>query len=767
MQVLIKRPNLTTYQKDFLYNESRFTITEASTKVGKAQPLTSKIYTPIGVKFMGDIRIGDEVLQPMGQIAKVVDIFEHPNKEVYKITFNDNTYTHCCLDHLWTISIRNRPFKTIPLSEILKISKNELRHIKLPNHGIANFNNKEVKIHPYLLGILISDGSITTSGIKFSSNDEELVRYIDTILPKKHRLKKLKNYDYTIAIENNATQEAWHGITIANYLRELGLFGLKSDKKFIPESYKYNSEFVRLEVLRGILDGDGYVDHNGQARIEQTSEKLSNDIKEVIESLGGMVKTTFKQFNYRTEKNGNRILGKSVYRQGIVFKDCSQLFRLKRKKDKCLTKKKPVNRNFKSIELVGNKDSRCIKIDNENGLYLTDDFIVTHNTFSHIWWIYEQAHADWNKVNYNHWWVAPVYSQAKIAFNRLKAKVSRTGIYKINETNLIITTPIGTHIHFKSGEKPDNLFGEDVYSCVFDEAPRARVDCFYALRSTITSTGGKMKLIGNFGGSSNWMHQLKEKASTDKEYAYYKITAWDAVKEGILQESEILQAQKDLPSKIFKQLYLAEEQESDDQLCTYDSINAMWTNSFVPEGEGYITADIALHGSDKFVIIVWSGFRVINYTEIEKCDAKEVEGILRQKALQFKIKQSNIVYDADGLGSFLRGYLKDAKPFNNGAKPIKGLNYKNLKSECGYELAKLVNEGGVYFDCEMVKEDIIKEFECLQSYGLDSDGKIQLLPKAKIKELIGHSPDRLDAFMMRMYFELKPKIKRMGGGYIN
>ena len=402
---------------------------------------------------------------------------------------------------------------------------------------------------------------------------------------------------------------------------------------------------------------------------------------------------------------------------------------------------------------------------NDSRFTITEASTKIGKTFSHIWWIYENAHADWNKPNYNHWWVAPVYSQAKIAFNRLRAKVGKTGLYKINESNLIITTPLGTHIHFKSADKPDNLFGEDVYSCVFDEAPRAKVEAFYALRSTITSTGGKMKMIGNFGGSANWMHQLKEKALTDKEYAYFKITAWDAVREGILEESEILQAQKDLPVKIFKQLYLAEEQESDDQLCTFDAINAMWTNSYVEKGNRFITADIALHGSDKFVIIVWEGFRVIDYTEIEKCDAKEVEKFLRDKATTFKVMQSNIVYDADGLGSFLRGYLSDAKPFNNGAKPIRGLNYKNLKSECGYELAKIVNEGLIYFDYPMVKEDIIKEFECLQSYSLDTDGKIQLLPKAKIKELIGHSPDRLDAFMMRMYFELKPKIKVKGGGF--
>ena len=398
----------------------------------------------------------------------------------------------------------------------------------------------------------------------------------------------------------------------------------------------------------------------------------------------------------------------------------------------------------------------------KNFLYNDSRFTITEastkigKTFSHIWWLYEQAHLPERKVNHNVWWVAPVYSQAEIAFKRLKAKLGKTGVYRINESKLLITCPNGVHIHFKSAEKPDNLFGEDVYAVVFDEAPRARVEAYYALRSTITATGGKMKLIGNFGGTANWMHQLKEKALTDKEYSYFKVTAWDAVKEGILSEAEILQAQKDLPLKVFKQLYLAEEQESDDQLCSFDAINSLWTNTHVQTGQRYITADIALHGSDKFIILVWDGLRLIDYTEVDKCEGNEVEALLKAKAEKFQVMRSNIVYDADGLGSFLRGYLAGAKPFNNGGKAINAA-YKNLKSECGYLLAKKINAGEIYINCEIDKSSIIKELECLQSYALDNEMKMQLLPKAKIKEQIGHSPDKLDAFIMRMYFELSHK----------
>lgn len=405
----------------------------------------------------------------------------------------------------------------------------------------------------------------------------------------------------------------------------------------------------------------------------------------------------------------------------------------------------------------------------KNFLYNPSRFTITEastkagKTFAHIFWIYERAHEPWNKSGYNHWWVAPVYSQAKIAFTRLKTKLGRTGIYRINESNLTITCPNGSVIHFKSGEKPDNLFGEDVYSIVFDEAPRARVEAFYALRSTITSTKGYMKMIGNFGGVANWMHQLKEKAKTDPQYSYYKVTAWDAVDAGILDKEEIEQAQKDLPQKIFKSLYLAEAQESPDQLITFDAMKNMWTNTHVykkdaegdPIGKRYITADIALHGSDKFVVLVWIGFTVVDCIIIDKCDAPEVEQLLKDTAEKWEVGRSNITYDADGLGSFLRGYLRGAKPFNNGGKPVGKNNYKNLKSQCGYEFAKKANQHKIYFKAEMDKTEFLKEMECLQSHDLDKDGKIQLMPKAKIKEIIGHSPDKLDALTMRMLFDIR------------
>ena len=281
---------------------------------------------------------------------------------------------------------------------------------------------------------------------------------------------------------------------------------------------------------------------------------------------------------------------------------------------------------------------------NDARFTITEASTKAGKTFAHIYWIYERAHKDWNKEGYNHWWVAPVYSQTEIAFNRLRRKLAQTGAYQINKSNLTITCPNGSVIHFKSADKPDNLFGEDVYSIVFDEAPRAKREAFYALRSTITATKGTMKMIGNFGGLANWMHQLKEKAITDKEYEYHKVTAWDAVEEGILDKLEIEQAQKDLPPKVFKQLYLAEEQESADQLIPFQVMKDMFTNTFVEDGTKYITADIALHGSDKFVCLVWSGWKIIDSYIVDKIEANKVERFLKELAEKHNVARSNITY---------------------------------------------------------------------------------------------------------------------------
>ena len=172
-------------------------------------------------------------------------------------------------------------------------------------------------------------------------------------------------------------------------------------------------------------------------------------------------------------------------------------------------------------------------------------------------WLLTQAF-EGGKAGRNYWWIAPVYPQAEIAFRRCKFGLP-AGTFKNNETNLTITLPNGAMLWFKSGEKPDNLYGEDVYAAVVDEASRVREEAWHALRSTLTATRGPVRFIGNVKGRKNWFYRDARKAEAGEASTHYaKITAYDAVQAGIITRAEVEQAKAQLPENVFRELYEAE-----------------------------------------------------------------------------------------------------------------------------------------------------------------------------------------------------------------
>lgn len=161
-----------------------------------------------------------------------------------------------------------------------------------------------------------------------------------------------------------------------------------------------------------------------------------------------------------------------------------------------------------------------------------------------------------NKEGFNYWWVAPTYKVAKIAFRRFKRYMPQE-IYLANESELTITLVNGAIIFFKSGDDPDGLYGEDVYACVLDEATRMKEDSWIAVFSTLTATQGTCKIIGNVKGTNNWVYKLARETEAEKKenWKYYKITADDAVKAGVLKQDVIDEAERTLPRGVFLELY--------------------------------------------------------------------------------------------------------------------------------------------------------------------------------------------------------------------
>jgi phage terminase large subunit len=196
------------------------------------------------------------------------------------------------------------------------------------------------------------------------------------------------------------------------------------------------------------------------------------------------------------------------------------------------------------------------------------------------------------------------------------------------------------------------------------------------------------------------------------------------------------------------------------RLIDFDKIQNIFTNDFVDAGDMYISADIARYGSDKMVILVWSGFRVIEIFTLDKSSITETAEAIKSLMNKHRVPLSNVIADEDGVGGGVVDIVR-CKGFVNNSKALKEENnnveYQNLKTQCYYKLAELIQSNKLFIDCNNadVQDIITKELEQVKRDKIDQDGKLRILPKEKVKELIGHSPDYSDALAMRFYFDLK------------
>jgi len=196
----------------------------------------------------------------------------------------------------------------------------------------------------------------------------------------------------------------------------------------------------------------------------------------------------------------------------------------------------------------------------------------------------------------------------------------------------------------------------------------------------------------------------------------------------------------------------------------------VFNNTHVPGGRKCITADIARLGGDRIVIIEWDGLRgKVSAYKKEKLTVTTTN--IDAARSRLGVGKLDVIVDSDGMGSGVedfggfKGFINNARPMPDPKKPTDANgkpvveNFDNLKSQCGFRMAELINNNQLYIECpEEFKPLIIEEFEQVKQKLLDSDLKKGLMPKDKIKEAIGRSPDFWDAILMRIYFELKPKF---------
>lgn len=224
--------------------------------------------------------------------------------------------------------------------------------------------------------------------------------------------------------------------------------------------------------------------------------------------------------------------------------------------------------------------------------------------------------------------------------------------------------------------------------------------------------------------------------------------------------------------------------DSENKVFKDETVIDIFTNSFVqPTGQRFITADIA-HTNDKFIILVWDGWRVIEAYEYRGVEPSEVILKLKEMANRHAVPIRNIAYDASGIGSYVRGWLQNAVAFYGGAAPmeervprklkdfqviIKGPGYANMRAQCFFYLAEKIESCEVYWgprdpDTHI---EIIEDLSAIKTVNLQDSTKVKLIPKDEIKRMLGRSPDYGDALSMRAIFELVPAPKKGTGRKIS
>ena len=203
-------------------------------------------------------------------------------------------------------------------------------------------------------------------------------------------------------------------------------------------------------------------------------------------------------------------------------------------------------------------------------------------------------------------------------------------------------------------------------------------------------------------------------------------------------------------------------------LINYEAIIDLFTNSVLAVADKYMSADVARYGADKTVVMIWEGLKVTKIIVREKQGIDQTIALLRQIAFEEQIPYSHIIVDEDGVGGGVvdgmrgvKGFVANSQPFPN-MRTGKPDNFQNLKTQCYYFLADQVNNHLIAVDCQDIKirQALTEELEQVKSKDLDKDGKIKLVQKDEIREVLGRSPDYADSLMMRMYFEIAPKTRQ-------
>lgn len=349
----------------------------------EAQPLTSNVLTAFGWMKMGDVLPDQQIIGSDGKIQFVTAINPCGMHNVYSIEFTDGTSCEVSENHLWTVEkmLGSKVTKTLSTAELLKDYKYQALNgqiqyrYRVPITAPVEFRGfSEPILHPYIVGALLGDGSIGNVpkySPKITTVDTEMIDSFIELLPEWCTITQEKDR-ITWRLGDIRGRQGWkHKSRIRETIVEIGIAGKRAWEKSIPDNYKFSTVENRIAILQGLLDTDGSASNGGSISFHTSSQQLADDVRFITQSLGGTA-----TLNIKKDKRSFR----DQFVLHLVLPDFIEPFRLSRKRDAIRKRKNLTDKRIRKIEFKRKDEVKCISVSNKDGLYLTDNCILTHNS---------------------------------------------------------------------------------------------------------------------------------------------------------------------------------------------------------------------------------------------------------------------------------------------------------------------------------------------------------------------------------------------------
>lgn len=514
---------------DTLNKENRLGIYVGFAGTGKAMPKDTLIPTPDGEKLLGEIKVGDFVFDRKGHPTKVLGVYDRGVRRCFELTFSDGRKTRCCDEHIWPCYTSKKNLKNLTLQEMMekgiRISAKSGGRFRMPINGCVEFSEKELPVHPYILGVFLGDGCCKERYLTLSSND----------LPVVEKVAKLLNATAEKLSENNYSWRFMKGgkaITTKEVFDDIASWVMRgSNEKTIPTDYLHGSRDQRIALLQGLFDTDGSVSckSNGLASFSTTSSELYAGVSYLLRSLGLSTSTSSKAVCRGRIKQNGTCSTDYVVRTHLKPDQFDVCFSLPRQIEKLKLVFGTFKRPSKCTERVALTDVReiepceqvCILVDNPEHLFLANDFLVTHNT--------HRAIEDW---------FVPSFNGGKNLIVSLSTLVALNGARRAN-TQGYSTTPCSIAMYnlcantnrMKSWVSAYNVYCIDELS----QWGLEQLDTFISIAQMALESGasfvcmGDISQIGSFLGRGNLLYMLMQNYPVTKLTENHRASSNDLI----------------------------------------------------------------------------------------------------------------------------------------------------------------------------------------------------------------------------------------------